>query len=225
MPYHVAIVGAGNAALCAALAAREAGAKVLVLEKAPRELRGGNTYFTGAAFRFPYDSLDDIRRLIPDLSEAEAEAVDVGAYPASQMRDDLLRLSDGQADAALTDILVDEAYPTIVWMGEQGVRWVLLYGRQAFEVDGKRRFWGGLVIEAVGGGSGLSDRLFELAEQAGIDVRDECGASELLKDEEAAISGVSLAGGEEISARAVVLACGGFEANGEMRKKHLGPDW
>ncbi len=188
--YDVVVVGAGNAALCAALAAREGGSSVLVLEKAPRELRGGNTYFTGAAFRFPYDNLDDIRRLIPDLSEAEAEAVDVGAYPASQMRDDLLRLSDGQADAALTDILVDRAYPTVVWMREQGVRWVLLYGRQAFEVDGKRRFWGGLVIEAVGGGSGLSDRLFELTEEAGVEVR-----------------------------------CGGFEANGEMRKKHLGPDW
>ncbi len=223
--YDVVVVGAGNAALCAALAAREGVSSVLVLEKAPRERRGGNTYFTGAAFRFPYDNLDDIRRLIPDLSEAEAEAVDVGAYPASQMRDDLLRLSDGQADAALTDILVDRAYPTVVWMREQGVRWVLLYGRQAFEVDGKRRFWGGLVIEAVGGGSGLSDRLFELTEEAGVEVRYGCGATGLLKGGEAAISGVSLAGGEEISARAVVLACGGFEANGEMRKKHLGPDW
>jgi len=137
--YDVVVVGAGNAALCAALAAREGVSSVLVLEKAPRERRGGNTYFTGAAFRFPYDSLDDIRRLIPDLSEAEAEAVDVGAYPASQMRDDLLRVSDGQADAELTGILVDGAYPTIVWMREQGVRWVLLYGRQAFEVDGRRR--------------------------------------------------------------------------------------
>ena len=223
--YDVVVVGAGNAALCAALAAREGVSSVLVLEKAPRERRGGNTYFTGAAFRFPYDSLDDIRRLIPDLSEAEAEAVDVGAYPASQMRDDLLRLSDGQADSELTGILVDGAYPTIVWMREQGVRWVLLYGRQAFEVDGRRRFWGGLVIEAVGGGAGLSDRLFELTEEAGVEVRYGCGATGLLKGGEAAISGVSLAGGEEISARAVVLACGGFEANGEMRKKHLGPDW
>src|SRR5438093_12193416 len=222
--YDIIIVGAGNAALCAALAAREADVSVLVLEKAPRELRGGNTYFTGAAFRFPYDNLDDIRRLIPDLSEAEAEAVDVGAYPASQMRDDLLRLSDGQADAALTDILVDRAYPTVVWMREQGVRWVLLYGRQAFEVDGKRRFWGGLVVEAVGGGSGLSDRLFELAEEAGVEVRYGCGATGLLKGGEAAISGVSLAGGEEISARAVVLACGGFEANGGRGKKHRWPD-
>ncbi len=223
--YDVIVVGAGNAALCAALAAREGGARVLVLEKAPRELRGGNTYFTGAAFRFPYDGLDDIRRLAADLSEAEAEAIDVGAYPASQMRDDLSRVSDGHSDAELEGVLVDQAYPTIVWMRQKGVRWMLLYGRQAFEVDGKRRFWGGLVIEAMGGGSGLSDRLFEVTEQAGIDVRYGRGASGLLKGEEGGVSGVSLPGGEEIGARAVVLACGGFEANGEMRKKHLGPDW
>jgi len=223
--YHVIVAGAGNAALCAALAAREASAKVLILEKAPNELRGGNTYFTGAAFRFPHDGLDDIRRLVPDLSEAEAEAVDVGAYPASQMEDDLRRVSEGKADEVLTEVLVEQAYPTMLWLRERGVRWVLLYGRQAFEVDGKRRFWGGLVVEAVGGGSGLSDRVFELAVQAGIEIRYGCGASGLLKDEEGAIRGVVLASGEGIEARAVVLACGGFEANAEMRKKHLGRGW
>ena len=219
------VAGAGNAALCAALAASEAGASVIVLEKAPRELRGGNTYFTGAAFRFPYKDLDDIRRLIPDLSQAESEAVDVGAYRTSQMRDDLLRVSDGKADRALTDVLVDQACPTIVWMRERGIRWVLLYGRQAFEVDGRRRFWGGLIVEAVGGGSGLSDRLFELAEVAGVEVRYGYGASGLLKDEGGAVRGVLLDSGEDVRAAAVVLACGGFEANAEMRKKHLGPGW
>ena len=60
-PYDVIVVGAGNAALCAALAAREHGASVLVLEKAPEHLRGGNTYFTGGGYRFPYRGLDDIR--------------------------------------------------------------------------------------------------------------------------------------------------------------------
>jgi tricarballylate dehydrogenase len=223
--HDVVVVGAGNAALCAALAASESGARVIVLEKAPRELRGGNTYFTGAAFRFPYGGLDDIRRLIPDLSEAEAEAVEVGAYPASQMGEDLLRVSDGRADGALTDVLVDQAFPTMVWMREQGVRWVLLYGRQAFEVGGKRRFWGGLVVEAVGGGSGLSDLLFELAEEAGIEVRYGCGASGLILGKDRAVRGVSLDSGEDISAGAVVLASGGFEANAEMRERHLGKGW
>jgi tricarballylate dehydrogenase len=224
-PHDIVVVGAGNAALCAALRAKEAGASVLVLENAPRELRGGNTYFTGAAFRFPYNGLDDIRRLIPDLSDTEAEAVDVSAYPASQMRDDLLRVTDGRADPGLVEALVADAYPAMAWMRGRGMRWVLLYGRQAFEVEGKRRFWGGLVVEAVGGGPGLSDRLFELSEQAGVEVRYGCGASGLLTDADGAIKGVTLENGEMILVGGVVLACGGFEANAGMRRDHLGPGW
>jgi len=139
--YDVVVAGAGNAALCAALAAREGGARVLVLERAPRDLRGGNTYFTGAAFRFPYDGLDDIRRLVPDLTEAEAEAVDVGAYSASQMRDDLSRVSDGHADAELAGVLVDQAYRTIVWMRGKAFA-------GCSYTDGKRSKWMG------NGGSG-----------------------------------------------------------------------
>jgi tricarballylate dehydrogenase len=221
----VVVVGAGNAALCAALSAQEVGARVLVLEKAPLELRGGNTYFTGAAFRFPYGGLHEIRRLIPDLSDAEADAVDIGEYPSAQMGDDLLRVTEGRADRGLLETLVSEAYPTMRWMRERGVRWVLLYGRQAFEVGGKRRFWGGLVVEAVGGGPGLSDRLFELAERAGVEVRYGCGASGLVRAEDGWIRGVTLESGEEITAGAVVLACGGFEANAEMRREHLGDGW
>ena len=68
----VVVVGSGNAAMCAAIAAREGGAEVLVLEKAPEHFRGGNSYFTAGGFRFAYRGLDDIRRLIPDLSDAEA---------------------------------------------------------------------------------------------------------------------------------------------------------
>jgi tricarballylate dehydrogenase len=222
--YDVIVVGAGNAGLCAALSASEGGARVLVLEKAPRELRGGNTYFTGAAFRFPYEGLDDIRRLIPDLSAAEAESADVGAYPAEQMRADLMRVTDGRADPELLEMLISEAFPTMLWMRERGVRWMLMYGRQAFEVRGKRRFWGGLVVEAVGGGPGLSDRLFELAEAAAVEVRYDCGAAELAQDA-GAVRGVALETGEDIAAGAVVLACGGFEANAEMRVEHLGPEW
>ena len=201
------------------------GARVLVLEKAPRELRGGNTYFTGAAFRVPYNGLDDIRLLIPDLSSAEVEAVDVGSYPASLMRDDLLRVTDGRADPGLLDLLVAEAYPSMLWMRQRGVRWMLMYGRQAFEVDGKRRFWGGLIVEAVGGGPGLSDRLFELAEDSGVHVRYGCGASALLRREGGVVRGVTVEGGEEVAAGAIVLACGGFEANAEMRREHLGAGW
>jgi tricarballylate dehydrogenase len=227
-PFDVVIAGAGNAALCAALAAREHGARTLVLERAPEHLRGGNTYFTGGGFRFPYDGLDNIRRLIPDLSDAEAAAIDVGAYPASQMHADMMRVSEGLADDALTDLVVRNAFPTMLWMRDQGMRWVLQYGRQSFESGGKRRFWGGLITEAVGGGKGLSDDLFSLAERAGVEVRYGTKAVALRMDDARRIRGLVVEtedAREEIDARAVVLACGGFEANAEMRTRYLGPGW
>jgi succinate dehydrogenase/fumarate reductase flavoprotein subunit len=134
--YDVLVIGAGNAALCAALAAQDRGARVLVLERAPEHLRGGNTYFTGGGFRFPYAGLDDIRRLIPDLAETEARSIDVGSYTPSQMYGDMMRVSENLADDLLTDTIVRQAYPTMLWLRERGVRWVLQYGRQAFTVDG-----------------------------------------------------------------------------------------
>ena len=166
----VVIVGGGNAGLAAALAAREAGASVLILEKAPIHLRGGNTYFTGGLFRFAYEGWDEIAQLIRDTSEQERDSVNVGAYPAAAFYDDVMRVTEGLADAELTDILVTESFPTMKWMSDRGARWVLAYGRQAFRENGVMRFWGGLTVEAVGGGKGLSDRLFELAERSGVEV-------------------------------------------------------
>ena len=93
---------------------------MLVLERAPEHLRGGNTYFTGGGFRFPYDGLDDIRRLIPELTDAEARQVDVGSYTGEQMYADMMRVSEGLADDALTDTVVREAYPTMLWMRDRG---------------------------------------------------------------------------------------------------------
>jgi tricarballylate dehydrogenase len=226
--YDVVVAGAGNAALCAAIAAREHGAAVLVLERAPEHLRGGNTYFTGGGFRFPYDGIDDIRRLIGDLSDAEVAAIDVGAYPAQQMYADMMSVSEGLADDALIEIIVREAYPTVTWMRDQGVRWVLQYGRQAFESGGVRRFWGGLITEAVGGGKGLSDALFAIAERAGVDVMYDARASDLLVDRSGRVEGIvcwTPEGRAEIATSAIVLACGGFEADGEMRARYLGPGW
>jgi tricarballylate dehydrogenase len=164
--YDVLVIGAGNAALCAALAAQARGARVLVLERAPEHLRGGNTYFTGGGFRFPYAGIDDIRRLISELSETEARSIDVGSYTPSQMYGDMMRVSEGLADDLLTDTVVRQAYPTMLWLRERGVRWVLQYGRQAFTVEGVLRFWGGLITEAVGGGRGC--RTVSSSPQSGL---------------------------------------------------------
>ena len=72
----ILVVGAGNAALCAAISAAESGAHVTVLERAPREARGGNSAFTGGCFRTVYDGVDDIQRLVPDLTDAEFETLE-----------------------------------------------------------------------------------------------------------------------------------------------------
>lgn len=224
----VVVVGAGNAALCAALSAREAGARVLVLEKAPRHLRGGNTAFTGGGFRFAYNGLEEVRALLPDLSDDEAARIDVGSYPRAQFYDDLMRVTEGLADTRLAETLVNESYPTMRWLADQGLRWVLLYGRQAYRVGGILRFWGGLIIEAVGGGKGLSDQLFALCEACGVAIRYETKAIALLQDRRGAVRGVRVQGPEgfeEIEAGAVVLAAGGFEANPEWRTRYLGPGW
>ena len=224
---HVIVVGAGNAALCAALSAREHGAEVTVLEKAPEGERGGNTYFTGGGFRFPYEGMDDILRIIPDLSEAEIERVDVGAYPVAQFRDDLARVTDGLIDDGMASALVREAAPTMAWLHGQGVKFTLMTGRQANEVDGKLVFYGGLTVEAVGAGKGLSDQEFEAAKRVGVDVRYGCKVVNLLRDGRR-ICGVELWTDDEVEsleADAVVLAAGGFEANIEMRTRYLGPGW
>ena len=224
---RVIVVGAGNAALCAAMSAREQGAEVLVLEKAPEAERGGNTYFTGGGFRFPYDGMPDIQQLIPDLSAAEIARVDVGAYPAAQFRDDLARVTEGLIDDGLATQLVREAAPTLRWLRERGVRFTLMTGRQANEVDGVLVFYGGLTVEAVGAGKGLSDQEFAAAERIGVEVRYGAKVTGLLRTG-VRVSGVRVwtdHGEEEIAADAVVLAAGGFEANAEMRTRYLGPGW
>ena len=224
---HVIVVGAGNAALCAALSAREHGAEVTVLEKAPEGERGGNTYFTGGGFRFPYQGMDDILRIIPDLSEAELARVDVGRYPTAQFRDDLARVTDGLIDDGMASTLVREAAPTIEWLHGQGVKFTLMTGRQANEVEGKLVFYGGLTVEAVGAGKGLSDQEFEAVQRAGVNVRFGAKVVNLLRQGRR-ICGVELWTEDEVEALeadAVVLAAGGFEANVEMRTRYLGPGW
>ncbi len=225
----VIVVGAGNAALCAAIAARQTGASVLVIEKAEEGERGGNTFFTGGGYRFPYNGLEDIRRLIPDLSDEEVDRIDVGSYPATKFKEDLVRVTEGRADEAMVDYLIENAYPTVQWMNQvAGQRWVLMYGRQAYEVGGKLRFWGGMIVEGVGGGEGISESLFAQLPKQGIDVRYGTKGTGLLTDNTGRVTGVRVKdreGYHDLECGAVVLAAGGFEANTEMRTRYLGAGW
>ena len=196
---------------------------MLILERAPRECRGGNSAFTGGAFRTVYNGAEDIRRLVPDLSAAELETSDFGSYAAEQFHGDLARLSGYRADPGLTDILVQESLPTLLWLKDNGVRFLPSFGRQSFRVGGRNIFWGGLTVETAGGGAGLVDSLFGRAQELGIAVRYDSKVTALEGDRHA-VSGVRL-GGELVEADAVILAAGGFHASAEMRTRYLGPGW
>ena len=150
MEYDVVVVGAGNAAMCSALAAEEAGAKVLVLEAATEELGGGNTRFTAGAIRTVYNGVDDLRDLMPDLTDAECEITDFGTYTEDQFFDDMFRVTEYRTDPELVEILVKNSLDTLKWMRGKGIRFAPIWGRQAFKVDGRFKFWGGLTVEAWG---------------------------------------------------------------------------
>jgi tricarballylate dehydrogenase len=224
---EVIVVGAGNAALCAALAAADTGAKVLVLERAPEAESGGNSRFTAGAFRCVYDGVEDLRALMPDLTDAEAANADFGTYSEAQFFDDMGRITEYRTDPELCELLVTRSRETMRWLQRQGVRFLPIWGRQAYRVDGRFKFWGGLTVEAWGGGPGLIDTLYRLARTKGVAIEFGAAATGLLTGDDG-VCGVRIrrAGrAVEIAAKSVVLACGGFESNTEWRTRYLGPGW
>jgi tricarballylate dehydrogenase len=223
----VLVVGAGNAALCAAISAHEHGARVLMLEAAPFEERGGNSHFTGGAFRFAFDGVDDLISVLPALANEDLSNVDFGTYTQAQYFDDLFALTDYRTDAELAEILVRGSLDTARWVARQGVKLQPGLGRQAYKVDGKFKFWGGLALHIWGGGPEMLKALYANAERRGIAIAYETPAVSLIREGGRVAGVIAEHGGApiEIRANAVVLACGSFESNPEMRARYLGPGW
>jgi tricarballylate dehydrogenase len=225
--YDVIVIGGGNAALTAALSAAEQGAQVLVLERAPQEKRGGNSNFTGGGFRMVHHGAQDIKRIVPDLSDHDIANTDFGEYPAEEYLDDLGRITQYYIDPDLAETLVRSSTDTVHWLMGRGVRFLPNYGRQAYKHEGRFKFFGGVVIYANGGGAGLVESEYKAAAKNGVTVRYGARAMALLRGRKG-IEGVRILADsmeEQIGARAVVLACGGFEANREWRARYLGPGW
>ncbi|MEA2772440.1 MAG: tricarballylate dehydrogenase, partial [Acetobacteraceae bacterium] len=226
-PVDVLVIGAGNAAANAALTAHEAGASVAMLETAPLESRAGNSAFTGGAFRFVYDGIDDLLKLDPTIADLDLANIDFGTYTTEQYFDDMGRLTDYRCDPDLTEVLIGGSYQSALWLKRHGVKFQPALGRQAFKVGGKFKFWGGLACHIHGGGLHLVATLHAALEQAAIPVLYDTTAYALLTDD-ARVQGVKARqGGRSVDLRAksIVLACGGFESNAEMRARYIGPNW
>ncbi len=216
---QVIVVGAGNAALSAAVAARERGAAVVVIERAPRQHRGGNSALT-VHMRFPYEGMDDLTPLLSDTSSEDLcrMAEKIGRYTSAEYYDDIMTVTEGKSDPELAEVLVTQAAPTVRWMRSYGHNWVPTYTNPV----------SANVVSFKGGGYGLQEQWFKTAEELGVSVYYNTSAIGLLQDSQGRITGVRTEtpqGYCNFHGSSVVLACGSFESSPEMRARYLGPDW
>ncbi len=149
--------GSGNAALCAGIAALEAGADVLMLEKAGPELAGGNTKYTAGAMRFCYGGKDDLMPLLVNPDDKRLPRCDFGAYEEATFANDLLTFNEARPLSDEQEALVSKSYETIRWFADHGVKYEPIYARKSFEKDGRFVFWGGLTLAPANEGVGLFD--------------------------------------------------------------------
>ena len=212
MSKHIVVLGAGNAAFAAAVSARQRGATVTMIERAPEDEAGGNTRFTAGAIRCVYDGVDDLKLIMPDLTEQEIERTDFGAYTEADFFDDMGRVTEYRTDPDLCELLVTRSRDTMRWMKECGIKFAPIWGRQAFQVDG---------------GPGLYEGWASIAKNAGIKLLFQTRAISL-ETEDSRVTGVKVKRDgktETLEADAVVIATGGFQANTEWRTRYLGPNW
>ncbi|MGH9739755.1 MAG: FAD-dependent tricarballylate dehydrogenase TcuA [Candidatus Acidiferrales bacterium] len=198
--YDVIIVGGGNAAICAAIAAGQGGARVLLLERAPQHMRGGNTRHTR-----------NIR-----CAHAAADDFFSGPYPEEEYLEDLIAVTGGPANLDLAKFTIRETSKLPQWMSAHGARWQKpLAGTLHL---GRTNRW------FLGGGKTLLNAYYRTAERIGVEFRYDAPVEDLIIENnqfEAAI----VKNGEKqqlIRGKAVVIAAGGFEANFEWLKKSWG---
>jgi tricarballylate dehydrogenase len=196
----VLVAGGGNAALCAAISARRAGAAVRVLEAAPRFYRGGNTRHT-RNMRCAHDAATEIL---------------TGPYTEEEFFDDLMRVTGGQTDQPLARHMIHESKEMLHWITEQGVRWQPSLGG-TLGLGRTNSFF-------LGGGRAMLNALYRTAERLGVEIAYDCEVVDVEIDKGAFAAAIVERGGERlrIEAKSFVAAAGGFEANIEWLKEYWG---
>ena len=218
--YDVVVVGCGVAGLSAAVSAAEAGARVAVLERAPREERGGQSRYTEAYLRMKSESevTDDFETHLAENgagSISPALIAEAGQPPASRSA---LANTLSIADPDVIETLAANAGPTIAWMKTLGVRFDFLPTQ--FLTRSQPR------LLPVGGGQALVEALAARAESLAVDFHYETAAQELVRGDDGGIAGVRVKTRGQSARKLlgrVVLACGGFEGNTEMLTRYIGP--
>ncbi|KAL2074274.1 hypothetical protein VTL71DRAFT_8052 [Oculimacula yallundae] len=230
LDYDIIVVGGGNAGFCAAISASQSGAqRILLIDKCPSTWAGGNTYFTAGAMRTAHSGLQDILPLVNNVPPEKAQLIDLPPYTRDDFLADMERITQGKYDRELGKVLVDESTSAVKWLKGNGVRFQLSFNRQAYEVDGRFKFWGGLCLKTEDGGRGLVQDHQDAAKRHGVEVLYETGAEKINLDPETGVFKSLLVDkkGEQmlVNAKALVLAAGGFESSPRMRAQHLGPGW
>ncbi|KAF6790006.1 fumarate reductase flavoprotein subunit [Colletotrichum sojae] len=231
----VLVVGSGNAGFSAAVAAAQTKVgdrkpTVLLIDKCPKDWVGGNSYFTAGAYRTAHDGLDDVLPLVNNVSPEQAAKIDLTAYTTDDFQKDMDNVCMGRSDKDLTRVLISDSRPTIQWLKENGIRFQLSFNRQAYEVDGRMKFWGGLCLKTENGGKGLIEDHIAAAERNGVLMSWNTGLTRVRRQTRTSghrYSATVLIDGQEssISAKSIIFAAGGFESNPKLRSQHLGPGW
>lgn len=174
--------------------------------------------------RFAYNSGDELIPLLKDPKDGRLPNTDFGSYTAEKFSADLLGFNDGRPLSVEQEMLVSESYETVKWLASLDVKFQPIYARQSFEKDGRHVFWGGLTLASDNEGVGLFDQEIAAFKRLGGEIRYSTAVTELIHTN-GSVTCVKTSTGEDLSADAVILACGGFEASDSLRKKHIGPNW
>ena len=220
MKRKIIIVGSGNAAL-------EKGEEVLIIEKAPEKEMGGNSCYTAGAMRFVYNNNDDLIPLLLNPEDERIPKTEFGNYTKEKFQKDLLGFNGGRPLSMQQNILINNSYETMKWLGSHNIKFEPIYSRQMFEKNGKYIFWGGLTLEAKGEGVGLVEAELNEFIRLGGKIKYETEGKDLIFENNKVVGIKCLTpnGGVEFFADSVVLGCGGFEANPELRRKYMGEKW